>query len=295
MALSSMTGFARCSGLIGAYTWGWELRSVNGRGLELRLRLPLGWEALEPQLRAKAAEILARGTIHCTLSLRRHDLAPIVKVNEPVLEALLSAMHAVAHRIDAAPARLDGILGFKGIIELMEQEEDENARLEAEAAVTAGFADAVADLAAMRRREGSALGALLDARLEQIGNLAERAEAAPGRRPEAIRVRLAEQIALLLSASDRFDTDRLHQEAVLLAAKADVREEIDRLDAHVRQGRELLAQGGAIGRRLDFLAQEMQREANTLCAKANDLELTSVGLELKTIVEQFREQVQNLE
>jgi uncharacterized protein (TIGR00255 family) len=295
MVLSSMTGFARSSGLTGAYTWGWELRSVNGRGLELRLRLPLGWEALEPQLRAKAADMLVRGTIHGTLSVRRQELAPVVKVNEPVLEALISAVHAVAHRIDAAPPRLDGILGFKGVVEVVEPEEDEQARREVETAVTAGFAEALADLAAMRRREGSGLGTLLASRLDQIGSLAERAEAAPGRRPEAVRLRLAEQVAMLLSASDRFDADRLHQEAVLLAAKADIREEIDRLAAHVSQGRELLDRGGAVGRRLDFLAQEMQREANTLCAKANDLELTSIGLDLKTIVEQFREQVQNLE
>ena len=144
-------------------------------------------------------------------------------------------------------------------------------------------------------RRGDALGRILVSRLDAIASLSRRAEAAPGRRPEAIKARLAEQISLLLDASDRFDPDRLHQEAILMASKADIREELDRLAAHVGQARKLLADGGPVGRRLDFLAQELNRESNTLCAKANDVELTNIGLELKTVVEQFREQVQNLE
>ena len=159
----------------------------------------------------------------------------------------------------------------------------------------AGFGEALAALTGTRRQEGAALAGVLGMRLDEIGRLAARAEATPGRRPEAIRSRLAEQVAVLLGVSDRFDADRLHQEAILIASKADVREELDRLAAHVEQGRNLLAQGGAVGRRLDFLAQELQRETNTLCAKSSDVELTNIGLELKSVVEQFREQVQNLE
>jgi len=147
----------------------------------------------------------------------------------------------------------------------------------------------------MRRHEGVTLGLLLNTRLDEIATLTARAEAAPGRRPEAIKARLAEQIATILGSTDRFDADRLHQEALMMASKADIREELDRLVAHVAQARSLLTQGGAVGRRLDFLAQELHRESNTLCAKANDLELTNIGLELKSVVEQFREQVQNLE
>jgi uncharacterized protein (TIGR00255 family) len=161
--------------------------------------------------------------------------------------------------------------------------------------VVAGFATALEALAAMRRHEGVTLGLLLNTRLDEIATLTARAEAAPGRRPEAIKARLAEQIATILGNSDRFDADRLHQEALMMASKADIREELDRLVAHVAQARNLLTQGGAVGRRLDFLAQELHRESNTLCAKANDLELTNIGLELKSVVEQFREQVQNLE
>jgi uncharacterized protein (TIGR00255 family) len=295
MALSSMTGFARCNGTSGAYAWAWELRSVNGKNLDLRLRLPPGWDAVEAPVRARAAEALSRGTIYGTLSARREGVAPLVRVNEPVLAAVLSTLREVARRVEAAPARLDGILALKGVIEVTDQEESEEDRRAAELTVVGGFGEALAALAGMRRQEGAALAGVLGTRLDEIGRLAARAEAAPGRRPEAIRSRLAEQVAVLVGVSDRFDADRLHQEAILIASKADVREELDRLAAHVEQGRNLLAQGGAVGRRLDFLAQELQREANTLCAKSNDVELTNIGLELKSVVEQFREQVQNLE
>ena len=197
--------------------------------------------------------------------------------------------------IEAAPASLDGVLALKGVMEVTEEDESEDARRSAEAAIAAGFDQALADLVAMRREEGATLGRLLSARLAEIAALAARAEKAPGRKPEAIKARLAEQVATLLSASQRFDSDRLHQEAIMLAAKADIREELDRLASHGAQAQKLLAEGGPVGRRLDFLAQELHRESNTLTAKANDVELTNIGLELKTAVEQFREQVQNLE
>jgi uncharacterized protein (TIGR00255 family) len=250
---------------------------------------------VEAPVRARTAEALSRGTIHATLSARREGVAPLVRVNEPVLAAVLSTLREVGQRVEAAPARLDGILALKGVIEITDQEESEEDRRAAELAVIGGFGEALAVLAGTRRQEGAALAGVLGIRLDEIGRLAARAEAAPGRRPEAIRSRLAEQVAVLVGVSDRFDADRLHQEAILIASKADVREELDRLAAHVEQGRKLLAQGGAVGRRLDFLAQELQREANTLCAKSNDVELTNIGLELKSVVEQFREQVQNLE
>jgi uncharacterized protein (TIGR00255 family) len=295
MALSSMTGFARADGAHGSYRWTWELKSVNGKGLEIRLRLPPGWDAVEVPVRARAAEALSRGTVYATLSTSREGAAPVVRVNEPVLAAVLSAIRDVAGRIDAEPASVDGILGFKGVIEVIDEVESEDERRAAEAAFVAGFARAAGGLAEMRRHEGAALGAVLIQRLDEIAVLTARAEAAPGRKAEAIRERLREQIASLLDASDRFDADRLHQEAILIAAKVDVREELDRLVAHVAQGRRLLSEGGAVGRRLDFLAQELNREANTLCSKSNDVELTNIGLELKSVVEQFREQVQNLE
>jgi uncharacterized protein (TIGR00255 family) len=295
MALSSMTGFARGQGVCGAYSWAWELKSVNAKGLDLRLRLPPGWDAVEVPARARAAEVLARGTIYATLNAKREGVAPVVRVNEPVLAAVLATVKNLAGRIDAAPPQIDGILALKGVIEVVDEDEKEEDRRAAEAAVVAGFRVTLAELADMRRHEGVALGQVLKQRLDEIATLAARAEGVPGRKPEAIKARIAEQVETLLGASDRFDPDRLHQEAILIASKADIREELDRLASHVTQGRRLIADGGGVGRRLDFLAQELNREANTICSKSNDVELTNIGLELKTVVEQFREQVQNLE
>ena len=295
MALSSMTGFARGHGVSGSYSWAWELKSVNGKGLDLRLRIPAGWDAVEGLVRNSAVFVLARGTVYGTLTVERKGVAPVVRVNEPVLAAVLATIKGLSGRVDAAAPRLDGILSLKSVIEVADAGEDEEERRAAEAAVVTGFRDTLGQLAAMRRDEGEALRQVLSQRLSEISALAVRAEATPGRRPDAIKARIAEQIAMLLDASDRFDPDRLHQEAILVATKADIREELDRLVSHVAQVGKLIAEGGPIGRRLDFLAQELNREANTLCSKSNDVELTNIGLELKSVVEQFREQVQNLE
>ena len=295
MALSSMTGFARSHGVSGAYNWAWELKSVYAKGLDLRLRLPPGWDVVEGPARHSAAEVLARGTMHGTLTVERLGVTPVVRVNEPVLAAVLATIKSLAGRVDAAAPRLDGILSLKGVIEVVDEDEREEDRRAAEAAVIAGFRATIAELAAMRRHEGEALRQVLTQRVREIAALAAQAEAAPGRRPEAVKARIAEQVATLIGASERFDPDRLHQEAILIASKADIREELDRLASHVAQVERLIAGGGAIGRRLDFLAQELNREANTLCSKSNDVELTNIGLELKSVVEQFREQVQNLE
>jgi len=290
-----MTGFARGQGVAGTYAWNWEIKSVNAKGLDLRFRLPGGWDAIEVPARARAAEKLSRGTVYANLTVTRQGVQPAVKINEPVLAAVLSTLKGLSGKVDAAPPSLDGILSLKGVIEVSDADEREEEHRAAETAIIAGFDQALAALTAMRRAEGDVIGRLLSARLNEIAGLAARAETAPGRKPEAIKARLAEQVANLLSASERFDSDRLHQEAILIAAKADIREELDRLAAHVAQAKKLLADGAAVGRKLDFLAQELHRESNTLTAKANDLELTNVGLELKSVVEQFREQVQNLE
>jgi uncharacterized protein (TIGR00255 family) len=295
MALSSMTGFARGHGVSGSYAWAWEIKSVNGKGLDLRLRLPPGWDAIEVPARTQAAEKLARGSLQANLTLERTGIVPVVRINTAVLEAVLTAVRQLARRVEASPPSLDGLLALKGVIEVGDAEENEEEKRNAETAAIAGFAETISALVDMRRHEGAALGQVLTARLGDIAGHVERAELTPGRRPETIRARLAEQVAALLAQSDRFDPDRLHQEAILIATKADVREELDRLTAHLAQAQLLIGQGGPIGRRLDFLAQELNREANTLCAKANDVELTNIGLELKAAVEQFREQVQNVE
>jgi uncharacterized protein (TIGR00255 family) len=295
MALSSMTGFARGQGVAGTYAWAWELKSVNSKGLDLKLRLPPGWEAIEQGVRARASEILSRGSVFANLTVSREGAVPVARINEPALNAVLAALKGLSGRVDGAAPSLDGILALKGVMEVSEAEENEDERRAAETAVVAGFGEALKGLTEMRRTEGQALGKILSARLSEIGSLAARAEATPGRKAEAIKARLAEQVAALLEASQRFDADRLHQEAIMLATKIDIREELDRLAAHVAQAKKLIADGGPIGRKLDFLSQELNRESNTLCSKANDLELTNIGLELKAVVEQFREQVQNLE
>jgi uncharacterized protein (TIGR00255 family) len=295
MALSSMTGFARSHGASGPYVLEWELKSVNAKGFDLRLRLPPGWDELEAFAKKRAAERLSRGTVYANLNVKRANALSSVRINEEVLASVVKAATQLAGRIDAVAPSIDGLLAIKGVIEVIEPESDEEEDKAAKAVAAAAFEEALNGLVEMRRREGTSLGQILSQRMLEIEALAKKAEAAPGRKPEAIKARLAEQVAALLETSDRFDTERLNQEALLIAAKADIREELDRIASHVAQARELIEKGGPIGRRLDFLSQEFHREVNTCCSKSNDIELTNTGLEMKNVVEQFREQVQNLE
>jgi uncharacterized protein (TIGR00255 family) len=295
MALSSMTGFARSHGASGPYVFEWELKSVNAKGFDLRMRLPPGWDELEAFAKKRAGEVLSRGTVYANLSVKRTGAASTIRINEEVLASIVKVAGVLAGKIDAVAPSIDGLLAIKGVIEVVEPESSEDEDKAAKAAAAAAFDQALLDLVEMRQREGVTLGQILIQRMDELERLAQRAEVAPGRKPEAIRARLAEQIAALLETSDRFDPDRLNQEALLIAAKADIREELDRIASHVSQTREMISKGGPIGRRLDFLAQEFNREVNTCCSKSNDLELTNTGLAMKNVVEQFREQVQNLE
>ena len=295
MALSSMTGFARSHGSSGPYSFEWELKSVNAKGFDLRIRLPQGWDELEAYAKKRAGEVLSRGTVYANLNVKRTNAVPTVRLNEDVLGAIVKVAGQLASRIDAVAPSIDGLLSIKGVLEVAEPESNEEEDQAARDAAAKAFEEALGHLVEMRRREGTTLGQILNQRMDEIERLASKAEAAPGRKPDAIRARLAEQVAALLEASDRFDSDRLNQEALLIAAKADIREELDRIASHVAQAREMIGKGGAVGRRLDFLAQEFNREVNTCCSKSNDIELTNTGLEMKNVVEQFREQVQNLE
>ena len=295
MVLSSMTGFARNHGSSGPYAFEWELKSVNAKGFDLRLRLPQGWDELEAFAKKRAGEVLSRGTVYANLNVKRTNAVSAVRINEDVLASIVKVAGTLAQKIDAVAPSIDGLLGIKGVIEVVEPESDEDEDKAAQDAAAKAFEEALGHLVEMRRREGAALGEILKQRMDEIERLAGRAEAAPGRKPEAIRARLAEQIAALLETSDRFDPDRLNQEAILIATKADIREELDRIASHIAQAREMIGKGGPVGRRLDFLAQEFNREVNTCCSKSNDIELTNTGLEMKNVVEQFREQVQNLE
>ena len=295
MALSSMTGFARSHGTSGPYAFEWELKSVNAKGFDFRMRLPPGWDEIEAPIRKRSADVLSRGTVYANLTVKRANAASVVRINEDVLASVLKVATELSGKIDAVAPSIDGLLSVKGVLEVVEPETDEAEEKAAKTAAAEAFEQALRSLVDMRKREGTALGQILSQRMTEIESLAHKAEAAPGRRPDAVKARLAEQIAALLETSDRFDEDQLSQEAILIAAKADIREELDRIASHVAQARELIGKGGPIGRRLDFLAQEFNREVNTCCSKSNDLELTNIGLEMKNIVEQFREQVQNLE
>ena len=295
MSLHSMTGFARADGSAEGYRWTWEIRSVNGKGLDIRVRFSPGFERLDGPARERCAGRLARGNIQTTLTVAGETAAGRIRINEAVLNEVLAVMQKIAGRIDAEPPTLDGILAIRGVVEAAEGEIDEATLARLDEKILASLDRALDGLVAARAREGEAIGATLEARLEEIGRLVRAAEASPARTPEVIRKRLAEQVAALLDATPGLDPDRLHQEAVLLATKADIREEIDRLDAHLAAAAELLSQGGPVGRRLDFLAQEFNRETNTLCAKSNDRAVTAIGLELKAVVDQLREQIQNLE
>ncbi len=297
MALASMTGFARALGESGAVRWTWELRSVNGKSLDIRIRIPTGLETLEPKIRERCGKVLRRGNVSVGLSMQRDQAENQLQVNEAALESVLSAIKLLERRIpNVAPPTLDGILAQKGVFELKEQEEDEAAQKALHTALLTSLDAALLDLVDMRHTEGAAIGKVAHQQIDTIAELTQAAEDLPARQPAAIKARLKRMVADLLDAADaQLDEQRLHQEAVFLATKADIREELDRLHAHVSAVRELLDTGGAIGRRLDFLAQEFNREANTLCSKSNDVDLTAIGLDLKAVIDQMREQIQNLE
>lgn len=296
MAISSMTGFARVEGQDEGYGFVWEVKSVNGKALDLRLRLPPGCDALEPSLRQSLSQHLKRGAVSAQLGLIRSGGAQSLRLNRAALDAVLAIAREVSTEVEAAPPRLDGLLAIKGVIESGEEEaESEAMRTRRESALLAGWQAALARLAEMRAAEGARLETVLAARLAEIAGLVAQCESLAAVQPEALRARLRGQVEELLQAVPALPEERLAQEAALIAAKADVREELDRLDAHVAAARALLAEGGAVGRRFDFLCQEFNREANTLCAKSSDIALTRLGLALKAAIEQLREQVQNIE
>jgi len=294
MTIASMTGFARAAGSAGPWRLAWELKSVNAKGLDARLRLPPPFDAIEPDARARLSRKLNRGTIHATLAAQRETSTPEVRVNQDLLRKLIVAVAEIPLPAMITPATLDGLLGVRGVVEISDAAENEAEILKARVDALGLLDTALDSLVTMRQSEGGALALVLSARLEKIAALTHAADICPARKPEAIQAHLAQSLAFL-AGNANFDQNRLHQEALLLAAKADIREELDRLAAHTAAARELLAKGGAAGRRLDFLAQELSREANTLCAKSNDASLTGLGLELRVEIEQFREQIQNIE
>jgi uncharacterized protein (TIGR00255 family) len=285
MTLKSMTGFARADGAYADSSWYWEARSVNGRNLDLRLRLPPGFEWLEIRARGLCQEKLARGNVAVTLGIKREGALAEIHLNEVALAHAQEVAARAQELTGLSPARLDTLLALKGVVETIEAGEDEQARDALGHALIAGLAAALDKLVAARAAEGERLARVIEAQIASIASLT----------PAAVAARLAEQVAKLSEAGSGLDPERLHQEAVLLAAKVDIQEELDRLRAHVGAANELIAEREPAGRKFEFLAQELNREANTICSKAADIEISRTGLELKAVIDQLREQVQNIE
>jgi uncharacterized protein (TIGR00255 family) len=294
MSVVSMTGFGRAEGVSGATRWIWEARSVNGRGLDVRARLPAGFDAFESAAREAAQKRFRRGSVQVTLTLRREATAAPSAVNTALVEQLLAAGAAHVKTGLVAPPRWDGLLMVRGVLSGDVEDESAEARAALEASLTAGVAAAFDALERTRRQEGASLAATLSALLDRIEHLTIQARTLAAAQPEAMIERLRARVAA--AAPDvQVDPQRLAQEAALAAARADVREELDRLAAHAQEARSLLSGAEPAGRRLDFLAQEFNREANTLCSKSSDLALTRLGLDLKTTIDQLREQSANVE
>jgi uncharacterized protein (TIGR00255 family) len=295
MTLSSMTGFARAQGALPPWSWVWEAKSVNGRSLEMRLRLPPGHDSLEAGLRALAQKHLKRGNLQLSLTLTSELAGADLKLNREALRTVVAALSEVRKAGEFAAPDAAAILSIRGVLEASEEPAAEAEIAARDAALLKSAETVLEGLKAARLREGAQLHTILAEMLERIARLADEATAQAAALPLKVRDRIKEQVSLLLESRAGLSEERLAQELALIAAKADVREEIDRLRLHVRSGVDMLTSGEAVGRRLDFLSQELNREANTVCSKANDVGLTRTGLELKVVIDQLREQVQNVE
>lgn len=294
MALSSMTGFARTSFEVDGAKFSWELKSVNARGLEIRLRLPTGLDHLEADVRAAIREGIGRGSCFFTLTREADGERSRLVIDEQALALVLAAARRLAAVEGVAMPSADGLLSIPGVLQDGTASLDDDAAKRRDAAVLAALGRAISALQHSRDEEGLRLAEVLGAQVAAMERLIGEAEAISAEAPDALKARIREQVALLTADPGSLNADRLHQEAVIAATRADVREEIDRLRSHVASVRKLMDGDEAAGRRLEFLAQEFNREANTLCSKAFDRRLTAVGLELKAVIDQFREQVQNL-
>ena len=296
LTINSMTGYARSEGYNEHCSWIWEVRGVNGKGLDVRLRLPAGFEDVEPRVRDRAKKCLRRGNVSINLTIEWIRQSGAYTVNEEVLSGFVALLPKLAARApDARPASLDGLLALKGVIEPRDEKLPDSARGDLEAALLSNLDEALASMQAMRADEGARLAHVLGKQIDTIQTLCADAAKLAALRPDAIRRRLKEQVAALLEDASSLTPERLEMEAAVLMTKADISEEIDRLAAHVAAARDLMNEDAAVGRKLDFLCQEFNRETNTVCSKSGDVDLTRIGLELKAVIEQFREQVQNIE
>jgi uncharacterized protein (TIGR00255 family) len=296
LTLNSMTGFARDSANFADWTWSWELKSVNAKGLDIRLRAPSGFDALEPTGRASLSKLFSRGNIAVGLTLKRSGADAGYKINEGYLKEMLDVAKSIQAEIpDAAPLSIDGIMALRGVIEADDDDMDEEIRVDLDKKLLNSLDIAARALVANRAEEGAQLSVVLTEFIDKLDNLLGQATDSVESQPATIRARLKDQIEQVIKDASQVDAVRLEQEIAILMTKADIREELDRLRAHIISVRELMSTGGAVGRRLDFLCQELNREANTICSKAHETALTRIGLDMKATIEQFREQVQNIE
>lgn len=296
MALNSMTGFARADGSNGNSSWYWEVRSVNARGLDLRIRLAPGLEALEPRVREAISKYVSRGSVSASLNMQQWAGKVEVRLNEEVAAQVVKAVNRMRELLGTeAPADISSLMAIKGLLEVVEVEADEAEQEARDAAVLASLETALQQVSKAREEEGARLAVVISKQLDEIEALVDQVERAPARQVEVVKQRLSELVRRLIETGQALEPARLHQEAVILATRLDIEEELKRLRSHVAAARDLLRSGGVIGRRLDFLAQEFNREANTLCSKSSDEGIVQAGLALKVLVDQMREQVQNIE
>ena len=296
MPVYSMTAFARTEDYNKHCSWTWEVRSVNGKGLDVRSRVPSGFENLESTARDQVKKSFSRGNISISLSVEWIRKGQSFAINEDILNNYVNLLPQLSRRVpDATPVSLDSLLNLKGVIESSDHSITEDAQIKLEIALLKSLDEALISLQAMRAAEGTILGNILNQQVNAILSSCKAATKVAATQPDVIRKRLKGQVSSLLEDISSLSPERLEQEAALLMTKADVSEELDRIGAHVVAAQDLLKLDSAVGRKLDFICQEFNREASTLCSKSGDMELTRIGLEMRATIEKFREQVQNVE
>ncbi len=295
MTLSSMTGFGRSNNHYEDYSWIWELKSVNGKGLDVRARIPQGFDTLDKYVKSVAKKVLFRGNLNILLQIKKDGIKTVINVNDEVLDKLITIAKNAAIKHNLPIPSIDNLLTIREVIEVSNDDAEEDIEKGRDKAVKLSFDEAIKSLISSRKEEGAATYNMLSFILDDIDRLLSEAEAIAVKQPELLKEKYEKKLGSLFDNKQDVDPDRLAQEIVLLALKSDIKEETDRLNAHIVSARKLLVSDGPVGRKLEFLTQEFSREINTLCSKSSDIRLTNVGLALKVAIDQFREQILNVE
>ncbi len=295
MSLKSMTGFASGGSTFGAYSWTFEVKSVNAKGLDIRSRVPSFFDGLDIEIKKLVSKSLKRGTIFVNLTIERDGADSDFTINTDLLDSLIQTASSYADQQGIAPASIDGLLNIKGVIDFSSKGLDDDVKKQLLEALIKNLQSVLSQLIDARSSEGLRMSDILSSNMDEMLTLVESAEKSAAVRIDAVRERFQSNVERLLQDDSVTSKDRLEQEIAMLAVKADITEEIDRLRSHITEAREILNSDEAVGRRLDFLSQEFNREANTLCSKSNDKDLTRIGLAMKILIDQFREQIQNIE